>query len=365
LKIINVSSRHRTIPWSRQFPEPSMEWVGWRFIFNGDNEDYDYLVVCDDLHVPLKLRCAPERTIHAGGEPPSVYRYPSPYLKQFAWVITQNTHIKHPGRILYQPGLAWLIGFDAANPYDMMSYRELEALFDVPKTRLISVIASDKTFTSAHSRRFDFARKIKAYYGEKIDLYGRGLMPVNDKLDALKGYRFSIVLENSRVKHYFSEKLTDCIIAGAYPIYFGCPNLKQYFPQNSFARIDINKFASSVETIDNAIKQEFDKKYREELRKARDLAMRKHNFFPMIIDIIKGIESGKYGRTKPPRFFNGRILPFAHQEFQAMFGPKYVHPARRFLVQLANNYKFFNFLYRIYRKVKHGRWENKYLSIRE
>jgi len=356
MRVINISSVH-PIPWVRQFPDDILEWDGWRFIINAEDEDYDYLVACDDLHAPIKLRCAPEKTIHAGGEPPSVRRYQQGFLKQFAWIITQDTRLRHPGRILYQPGLSWFIGWQpgSTNPGNTLNYYALEALFDVPKTKLISVIASDKAFTRTHAKRLEFAKKLKAHYGRKIDFYGRGFVPMDDKLKALKEYRFSVVLENANCNHYFSEKFTDCVIAGTYPIYFGCPNLEQYFPQNSFARIDINKFTSSVKTIDNAIKQEFDKKYRQTLRVARNLAMRKHNLFPMLIDIIKNIEAGKYGDTKLPRTFGEELLPFGHQKFQAMFGPKYVHPVRKFLRQLADNHAFFNFLRRIYRQVKRGR----------
>jgi len=353
MSTINISSVH-PIQWARQCPGGNLEWDEWRFIINADNEDYDYLVVVDDLHAPIKLRCAPEKTIHAGGEPPSVHRYHPHFLKQFAWVITQDTRIKHPGRILYPPGLPWAIGWqkESTDPCNILNYRELEALFNVPKTKLISVIASNKVFAPSHAKRLDFAKKLKAHYGNKMDFYGRGLVPMNDKLEALKEYRFSVTLENSNFRHYFTEKFTDCVIAGTYPIYFGCPNLKQYFPQNSFTRININKFASSVKTIDIAIKQEFDKKYRQELRIARNLAMRKYNFFPMLIAIIKDIEAGKYGNTKLPRTFGEEMLPFGHQKFRTLFGPKYVHPVRKFLRQLIKNYAFFTFLYRIYCKFK-------------
>jgi len=360
MRIINISTIHHDtspvhrIPWTRHSPEANLGWNGWRFIINGDKEDYDYLVVADDLHAPIKLRCAPERTIHAGGEPPSVHRYRPSFLRQFAWVITQDTRIRHPGRILHQPGLAWFIGWqpNSANPNGVMSYKELEALFDVPKTKLISVISSNKTISSDHLKRFEFVKKLKAHYGEKIDLYGRGHAPIEDKLTALKEYRFHVALENSSFNHYFSEKLTDCVIAGAYPIYYGCPNLKEYFPRDSFVRININRFASCIRIIDDAIRRALDKRNRRALRTARDLAMQKHNFLPMIINIINGIEAGKYGSTRPPETYNGEMLPFGHQKFHTLFGPKYVHPVRKFLRSLIKKYGFFRFLYGIYCKLK-------------
>ena len=42
-------------------------------------------------------------------------------------------------------------------------------------------------------------------------------------------YQFSIVIENTREKNYFSEKLMDCIITKTIPIYYGCENIGDYF----------------------------------------------------------------------------------------------------------------------------------------
>ncbi len=109
MKTINISSVY-SIPWLRQFPNGIPEWDGWRFVFNADHNNYDYLVVFDDLHAPITPKCPPENIIHLATEPPTVWRYNKHFLAQFAWVITQDTSIKHPGAILHQPGLTWYIG---------------------------------------------------------------------------------------------------------------------------------------------------------------------------------------------------------------------------------------------------------------
>ena len=121
---------------------------------------------------------------------------------------------------------------------------------------------------------------------------------MDDKLEAFKDYRFHVVLENSSFDHYFSEKLTDCILAGTYPIYYGCPNLEEYFSKNTYCRIDIFNFEEAVKKIDRTISEEFDKKFRSELLAARDLTLYKHNIFPMLIDLIQSIEQGQYGPPK-------------------------------------------------------------------
>jgi hypothetical protein len=51
-------------------------------------------------------------------------------------------------------------------------------------------------------------------------------------------FQFSIIVENSRQLHYFTEKLIDCIIMKTIPIYYGCPNIDQYFNTKGWIILD-------------------------------------------------------------------------------------------------------------------------------
>jgi hypothetical protein len=51
----------------------------------------------------------------------------------------------------------------------------------------------------------------------------------NAKRSLFDGYQYSIVIENSREINYFSEKLLDCLLTYTVPIYFGCPNIQDFF----------------------------------------------------------------------------------------------------------------------------------------
>lgn len=355
MRVINISSPH-TNAWLRQFPNGKPICNGWRFVFNEEEVDYDYLVAFDDLHAPIKLRCSPENTIHLATEPPSVHHYDAPFLRQFAWTVSQDKGVKHPGVIYSQPGLTWFIGWHpgSSNVKSTLSFEELEALFDIPKTKLISVIASNKAFTPEHAKRLNFAKKLKEHYGDQIDFYGRGFKPMDDKLDALRDYRFNVVLENSSADDYFSEKFTDCVIAGTYPLYYGCPNLESYFPAGSFARLDIDDFEKSVEIIDHAIAEDWDIKNREELRIARGLAMYKHNLFPMLVELITNIEAGKYGSAIQPMSLDAQLLPFGSLRYKTMFAPKMALSFRARMSTLANDNRFFSLL-RSARRMMRGR----------
>ena len=350
MKTINLVSAHDN-PWVRQFPEGKPEWDGWKFFFNALEEDYDYLVVFDEISSPIEIRCKPQNVIHLSTEPPLIRHYSDEYLAQFAWTIRQGEKKNIEGAIYHQPGLNWHIGWKPGEPNltNMLNFEQLKALFDQPKTKLISVISSNVAVTPQHRARLQFAQQLKAHYGDKIDFYGRGFVTMDDKLEALKDYRFHVVLENSSFDHYFSEKLTDCILAGSYPIYYGCPNLEEYFNQKACCRIDIFNFEDAVKKIDRVISEEFDKKFRSELLVARDLTLYKYNIFPMLIDLIQGIEQGQNGLPNNTQaLHNSFLMPLA-QGTSAVVARNF--SIRSMLSRLAEKFRLFRALRVFYRKV--------------
>lgn len=53
--------------------------------------------------------------------------------------------------------------------------------------------------------------------------------PLSSKYILFEKHQFSIVIENTREKNYFSEKIMDCLITKTIPIYYGCQNIGDYF----------------------------------------------------------------------------------------------------------------------------------------
>jgi hypothetical protein len=45
----------------------------------------------------------------------------------------------------------------------------------------------------------------------------------------LKQYMFSIAIENSSYRTYFTEKILDCFATGTIPIYWGSPDIGDHF----------------------------------------------------------------------------------------------------------------------------------------
>ncbi len=103
------------------------------------------------------------------------------------------------------------------------------------KSKLCSMVASPKQMCDGHIYRHKWAEKLK----DKIDLFGGacgsariGFSPEHthpDKRAALVDYMFSFAMENDTYPTYFTEKVTDCFVTGTIPVYWGAPDIDEYF----------------------------------------------------------------------------------------------------------------------------------------
>lgn len=99
---------------------------------------------------------------------------------------------------------------------------------DVTKARMTSLIASSKRSQEGHVLRHAIVGWAE---GARLDLdvMGRGYKPFAAKAEGLAPYRYSVVIENVRERNYFTEKLVDAILCQTVPIYWGCPNVADFF----------------------------------------------------------------------------------------------------------------------------------------
>lgn len=93
------------------------------------------------------------------------------------------------------------------------------------KTKMISMISSNKNFCAGHSKRLEWVDRI----GNQVDLYGRGFNEIEYKEEGLCDYMFSVAIENCEDSGGFTEKILDCFATGTIPVYLGCSNIGDYF----------------------------------------------------------------------------------------------------------------------------------------
>ena len=101
------------------------------------------------------------------------------------------------------------------------------------KSKIISMISSNKKMCEGHIHRLEWVNKI----GDQVDLYGRGFNEIKLKEDGLCDYMFSVAIENSRDDNFFTEKILDCFATGTIPVYYGCPNIDEYFNRDGIINL--------------------------------------------------------------------------------------------------------------------------------
>jgi len=73
----------------------------------------------------------------------------------------------------------------------------------------------------------------------------------DDIIDTYKDYKFVIAMENKCVNGYITEKILNVFYSGAIPIYWGSPNINDFFNKKAF--INVNDFNSFNECVDYVI----------------------------------------------------------------------------------------------------------------
>ncbi|MFW9948732.1 MAG: hypothetical protein ACFFKA_01235 [Candidatus Thorarchaeota archaeon] len=151
---------------------------------------------------------------------PQIYQYTLQNLDKFTLVFTHHKEfVGLDPKIKFYP-----VGGCFLDRKDIKLY---------PKTKNCSIIASSKNFLQGHVLRH---RVIKELNPNEITI--KQGEPFEYKLNYLKDFRYSIVIENCKQDYYFTEKLIDCIKTGTIPIYWGCPSISNFFDINGILQWD-------------------------------------------------------------------------------------------------------------------------------
>lgn len=104
-----------------------------------------------------------------------------------------------------------------------------------------AVISNNRSYAEF---RLNFIKKLNKY--KTVDMGGKALnnigKKVENKIEFLSDYKFSISMENSNGDGYASEKIVESFIAGTIPIYYGDYMIDEYINPKSFILINLIKF---------------------------------------------------------------------------------------------------------------------------
>jgi hypothetical protein len=158
----------------------------------------------------------------------------------------------HPGfrlfNIPYEKSLAsshrdrrGISGMKTQWQYSKRAFLSLYLLPFMPRKKKAVMIA-----TLHPQERYKNRLRVAERWSGVVDVYGggwpkslpsyRGLAA--SKIDIMRRYRYCLVFENQCQPGYITEKLLDCFVAGAVPIYWGAPEKLENGAEAALIRID-------------------------------------------------------------------------------------------------------------------------------
>jgi len=149
--------------------------------------------------------------------------HPENYLealrKPFHAVLSYN-------RYFCENGASWLWYAHGGSWLALDNWRIQE------KSRQVSLVLSEKRSMPGHKLR----HQLLDLLGGKLVVFG--LDRPYTTLEAYGPYRYSIVIESERCGGYFSNRLIDCFATGTVPIYWGSPDIGNFFDERGIIQVE-------------------------------------------------------------------------------------------------------------------------------
>jgi hypothetical protein len=262
---------------------PSGDGIWENLIGVADPYDADWLIAIEDADSNIDMsRINQNKIILCGREPPWIGgcnwdRYSTPY------------------KFKHSLGNSYLFGV-CSFP---LSYRELQDIKWKPRTKKICTITSNKRICTGHHERLRFIKEFCSKHPGVLDVYGVGM--VNEglgddykgvstfgdiqKLEWLSQYEYALCIENGQLNGYFTEKITDALMAHTVPIYWGAPDIDKYFSSQSFYNLDI-KSPDACEDLLKIISNSVNEEVVNGIVDSRIRILTQYNWWPSIKRII-------------------------------------------------------------------------------
>ncbi len=174
-------------------------------------------------------------------------------------------------------------------PNNYEYYKNLDTGAGTKKYNLCA-ITSSKTAFSGHKERLRFLYALQDKFKNtelEFDIKGKGICEIKTKDEALIPSKYTLAIENTSEPHYFTEKITDAFLCGCMPIYYGAPNIFEYFPKGSLIQLETLDIEYAADIIKKSIENDFYGKNYDKLTAAKNLVLNKYNFFMNVSEKIK------------------------------------------------------------------------------
>ena len=273
-------------PWLRQTDDGAGR-HGPLHVSLSHSDDAEWLVVFDDIAAPVATHLPLSRRVLFVTEPHGQKSYRAHFANQFGTLLSPYPIPGFRGHwVASQPGINWFYGV-AIEDGKAFSRMDLQTLRDLPvpegKAKRISVVCSTKTRLKRHRTWLHLLKQLAAAFPDDIDIYGRGFRPIGDKADVIAPYRYHIALENSDCPHFWTEKLADAYLGYALPVFSGCANVIDYFPERSMVRLPaIDDIERAVRMVRELLAADPWQERLDDIRAARTELIERQNIFSLI-----------------------------------------------------------------------------------
>ena len=200
---------------------------------------------------------------------------------QYDLILTTDVEIleKCSNAVMFPYGTTWLNKGKIDHPDGFGEYDE--SLDELHENKRFEI----SFLCSKHERRLDGYDKRKEiwaqgslfknptlFYSSTRHPISPYMLPEDDKKYLFES-QFHIAIESSSVQNYFTEKLIDALITKTVPIYWGCPNIGDFFDARGMIIVDIE--TDIVEVCNNITPETYEEMkpfVDENYRRAREYA---------------------------------------------------------------------------------------------
>ena len=242
------------------FKNPDIELV--------DDNEYDFLVIVGNKKDEEEILVPEDRVIVFTMEPKwspnscqNAHEYSNRvYVRDIHEHPESDSYIETPLHMLYggngdmHAEKKWNWSVDSLMGSDHTPDKNLSI---IQRKQTCSWIPDQDAQNILYEKRCNLADKLLVSDTD-IDIYGEYWEEDGNKIKGtawnkkigLLDYRFSLAIENSVGKNYYTEKFWDCILTQTVPVYYGCPNIAEFIPAGSFIQLpDISDPDKCIEHI--------------------------------------------------------------------------------------------------------------------
>jgi hypothetical protein len=274
-----VTSEEITKRLVTQFKTPDIDLSDIEFVYD---ESYDVIVFLNHVNLPIKSGAKsfvfPHEPSWSGSHQKN-FTDTDTTVFGFNKELYQGNCIESTAHTFYGGRGPWMDSLDFWNYKNLVN---VEFQKEKNMSSSITTLSVENGSTCLYPQRYEIYKLINNL--KFIDDFATNNKP---RLDALEKYKFNISVENEYQKNWITEKFYDCVLTDTIPIYFGCKNIKEIFPEDGYVLINNINNIDEIRELFIHINENSDRIYKQKIEGLRKIKKRYFDEFNLLKKIIK------------------------------------------------------------------------------